>query len=193
MRADYDPSAETIQIELERLDGDDVDIDGVVVGLYDGKAVLIDRPGRSPQWTAPVCSARSPVNDEAALRLEVRKGGVEAAFQLWRQAALDLNCPLAPAWPAEHQVDLGAAAGPVEARFDVAASQRGEVLDRHSLPARARHQVAEDRLLVGKAEKGVEEAAVAHVDLGRADQALAGVGQPWGSRRTSSRSTIRSR
>jgi hypothetical protein len=51
MRADYDPSAETIQIELEpaeRLDRDDVDIDGIVVGLHDGKPVLIDLIGVGP-------------------------------------------------------------------------------------------------------------------------------------------------
>ena len=51
MRADYDPGAETIQIELEpveRLDRDDVDIDGVVIGLREGKPVLIDLIGVGP-------------------------------------------------------------------------------------------------------------------------------------------------
>ena len=51
MRADYDPSAETIQIELEsveRLDRDEADIDGIVVGLRDGKPVLIDLIGVGP-------------------------------------------------------------------------------------------------------------------------------------------------
>ena len=68
MRADYDPSAETIQIELERverLDGDDVDIDGVVVGLYDGKAVLIDLIGVGPTV-------------EARLRAAARGHGLDA-------------------------------------------------------------------------------------------------------------------
>ena len=44
-------NAETIQIELEpveRLDRDDVDTDGVVVGLYEGKPVLIDLIGVGP-------------------------------------------------------------------------------------------------------------------------------------------------
>jgi hypothetical protein len=55
MRADYDPSAETIQIELEpveRLDRDDVDIDGVVVGLHGDKPVLIDLIGVGPMLEA---------------------------------------------------------------------------------------------------------------------------------------------
>jgi hypothetical protein len=48
MRADYDSSAETIQIELEpasRLDHDDSGVDGIVIGLFDGRAVLIDLIG----------------------------------------------------------------------------------------------------------------------------------------------------
>jgi hypothetical protein len=51
MRADYDSIAETIQIELEpveRLDRDDADIDGIVVGLREGKPVLIDLVGTGP-------------------------------------------------------------------------------------------------------------------------------------------------
>jgi hypothetical protein len=52
MRADYDPSAETIQIELEpvgRLDRDVVDVDGVVVGLHGGRPLLIDLIGVGPR------------------------------------------------------------------------------------------------------------------------------------------------
>jgi hypothetical protein len=48
MRADYDTDAETIQIELEpveHLDGDDAGIEGVVVGVCDGRPVLIDLIG----------------------------------------------------------------------------------------------------------------------------------------------------
>ncbi len=48
MRADYDSSAETIQIELvptNRLDSDDSDIDGIVVGVLGDRAVLIDLIG----------------------------------------------------------------------------------------------------------------------------------------------------
>lgn len=45
MRADYDSRAGTIQIELasvDRLDRDDVEIEGVVVGLLDGQATMVD-------------------------------------------------------------------------------------------------------------------------------------------------------
>jgi hypothetical protein len=45
MRADYDKTADTIQIELEpadRLDGDIAPAPGVLVGIRDEKPVLID-------------------------------------------------------------------------------------------------------------------------------------------------------
>jgi hypothetical protein len=45
MRADYDSKGDTIQIELEpidRLDRDDADIAGVVVGICDEKPVMVD-------------------------------------------------------------------------------------------------------------------------------------------------------
>ena len=45
MRADYDSKADTIQIELEaveHLERDDIGIPGVVVGLANGRAVLVD-------------------------------------------------------------------------------------------------------------------------------------------------------
>jgi hypothetical protein len=72
MRADYDPSAETIQIELEpveRLGRDDVDIDGVVVGLHDGKPVLIDLIGVGPAIEARLraVSARHGLDAEALI------------------------------------------------------------------------------------------------------------------------------
>jgi uncharacterized protein YuzE len=72
MRADYDPSAETIQIELEpseRLDRDDVDIDGIVVGLHDGKPVLIDLIGTGPTVEARLraVSGRHGLDAEALI------------------------------------------------------------------------------------------------------------------------------
>ena len=48
MRADYDKTADTIQIELEptdRLDGDVLPVPGVLVGIRDEKPVLIDVVG----------------------------------------------------------------------------------------------------------------------------------------------------
>jgi hypothetical protein len=45
VRADYDKTADTIQIELEpadRLDGDVATVPGVLVGIRDEKPVLID-------------------------------------------------------------------------------------------------------------------------------------------------------
>lgn len=48
MRADFDSTAETIQIQLEsveRLDRDDSDLEGIIVGESNGRAVLIDLIG----------------------------------------------------------------------------------------------------------------------------------------------------
>jgi len=45
MRADYDSSADTIQIELEpvdRLDHDDASLAGILVGIREQRPVLID-------------------------------------------------------------------------------------------------------------------------------------------------------
>lgn len=45
MQADYDSIADTLQIELEpveRLDRDDAGVEGAVVGLSEGRPVLID-------------------------------------------------------------------------------------------------------------------------------------------------------
>ena len=45
MRADYDSKGDTIQIELEpvdRLDRDDADIAGVIVGMRNERPVMID-------------------------------------------------------------------------------------------------------------------------------------------------------
>ncbi|HEX6229482.1 MAG TPA: hypothetical protein VFZ41_08505, partial [Solirubrobacterales bacterium] len=45
MRADYDSSADTIQIELapvDRLDRDDADVAGVIVGIREGRPAMID-------------------------------------------------------------------------------------------------------------------------------------------------------
>jgi hypothetical protein len=45
MRADYDSEADTIQIELapaERLDRDDAEVAGAIVGIRDDQPVLID-------------------------------------------------------------------------------------------------------------------------------------------------------
>jgi hypothetical protein len=50
MRADFDKSADTIQIELEpadRLDGDIASIPGILVGLRNGRPVLVDLVGTS--------------------------------------------------------------------------------------------------------------------------------------------------
>lgn len=48
MRADYDKTADTIQIELQpvdQLDGDIANIPGILVGICDRKPVLIDVVG----------------------------------------------------------------------------------------------------------------------------------------------------
>lgn len=48
MKADYDKQGDTIQIELEpveRLDRDDTDIAGLIVGIYEERPVVIDVVG----------------------------------------------------------------------------------------------------------------------------------------------------
>jgi hypothetical protein len=50
MRADYDSKGDTIQIELEqvdRLDRDDAEIAGAIVGIRDERPVMVDLIGTS--------------------------------------------------------------------------------------------------------------------------------------------------
>ncbi len=79
MRADYDSSADTIQIELEsvdRLDHDDAELAGVVVGIREQRPVLID-----------VIDTRSEV--EERLRSVAERHGLDAeALIAAAQAAL---------------------------------------------------------------------------------------------------------
>jgi hypothetical protein len=79
MRADYDSSADTIQIELEpvdRLDHDDASLAGIVVGIRKQQPVLID-----------VIDTRSEV--EERLRSVAERHGLDAeALIAAAQAAL---------------------------------------------------------------------------------------------------------
>jgi hypothetical protein len=58
MRADYDSEGDTIQIELEsvgRLDyGEDVEDGAVIVGMLDGRAVMIDVIGTRSDFERPL-------------------------------------------------------------------------------------------------------------------------------------------
>jgi hypothetical protein len=79
MRADYDSKGDTIQIELEpaeRLDGDDADLDGVIVGLSNERPVLIDVIGSRPGW------------DDRLLAVATRYGLDAEALLAAAQAAL---------------------------------------------------------------------------------------------------------
>jgi hypothetical protein len=60
MRADYDSKGDTIQIELEpvdRLDRDDADIAGVIVGIRDERPVMIDVIGTRAGIDEQLCAA----------------------------------------------------------------------------------------------------------------------------------------
>jgi hypothetical protein len=79
MRADYDSKGDTIQIELEpvdRLDRDDADIAGVIVGICDERPVMID-----------VIGTRGGINEQ--LRAAAERYGLDAeALVAAAQAAL---------------------------------------------------------------------------------------------------------
>jgi hypothetical protein len=76
MRADYDSKGDTIQIELEpvdRLDRDDADIAGVIVGIRNEKPVMVD-----------VIGTRSGIDKQlriAAERYELDSEALVAAAQ----------------------------------------------------------------------------------------------------------------
>jgi hypothetical protein len=79
MRADYDSKGDTIQIELEpvdRLDRDDADIAGVIVGIRDERPVMID-----------VIGTRAGIDEQ--LRAAAERYGLDAeALVAAAQAAL---------------------------------------------------------------------------------------------------------
>src|SRR5258708_29097252 len=76
------------------------------------------------------------MDDEAPRRREIRARDVEALLRLGAQAALDLDRPPPALGQVEHQVDLGAGRGPVEARLGARRRNGEEVLDHESLPTR---------------------------------------------------------
>ena len=94
----------------------------------------------------------------------------------WRQSQLDLDSP----WPAttgkvQHQVDFGPGARSVESRSRSRWSYRKEILDHESLPARTCDGVSGQCTVALDLKKSVHKAAVAHIYLRRANQALGGV------------------
>jgi hypothetical protein len=96
MRADYDKTADTIQIELEpvdRLDGDVVSVPGVLVGIRDQKPVLIDVVGTE----VGVEERLTAVGERFALDGEALIAAARAALSAPdRAVTVDVGLPTAP-------------------------------------------------------------------------------------------------
>ena len=90
--------------------------------------------------------------------------------------AFELEAP-APSPPQQHQVQLGAALGGVEVRLPLPVRDQ-RLLQGESLPARAVARVRRQVLHLFQPQQEVQDAAVAQVDLGRLDEALAQVLEP---------------
>ena len=106
---------------------------------------------------------------------------MEAAFQLGRQTALDLDGPEATVRPSQQQIDLRPAAAAVEIGLNHRIGRHGvgeQILDGKSFPTGAHHRVGQQRFLVGNVEQGMRDAAVADEDLGRLHQPFAEIGMP---------------
>jgi hypothetical protein len=96
MRADYDKTADTIQIELEpvdRLDGDVIPVPGVLVGIRHGKPVLIDLVGTG----AEVEERLTAVGESFELDAEALVAAARAALSAPDRAiTVDVGLPATP-------------------------------------------------------------------------------------------------
>jgi hypothetical protein len=96
MRADYDKTADTIQIELEpvdRLDGDVATIPGVLVGIRDERPVMVDLVGTDTDVEARLAA----VGERFELDAEALVAAARAALSAPNRAVtLDVELPAAP-------------------------------------------------------------------------------------------------
>src|SRR3990167_4303895 len=110
------------------------------------------------------------IDDELARRLKVGAGGVKTALHLGCQAALDLNRPQTAIRPGQQQVNLGTAAGTVKIALYTLWGTGEQIFDDEAFPTLAEHGVGEQGFLVRDSQQGVDQAAVAYINLGRFDQ-----------------------
>ena len=76
----------------------------------------------------------------------------------------------------QHQVDLGAVVGAVEVRAVSVAGALDQRFQRKAFVAGTGHGVAQQVVLGAQTQQRVDQAAIAHIDLGCAHQAFADVG-----------------
>ena len=82
MRADYDSEGDTIQIELEsvgRLDyGEDVQDGAVIVGILDGRAVMVDVIGTRSDFEEPLRAAAASYGLDAEALIAAARAALAA-------------------------------------------------------------------------------------------------------------------
>jgi hypothetical protein len=96
MRADYDKTADTIQIELEsvdRLDGDVVTVPGVLVGIRHGKPVLIDLVGTGTRVEERLTAVGESFELDAEALIAAARAALSAPD---RAVTVDVGLPAAP-------------------------------------------------------------------------------------------------
>ena len=79
---------------------------------------------------------RTRIDDDAPLGIEIFAGLMEASFNFWGQASLDLECPGTPSGKSEKEIDLRAGGGAVEVGLRPRRRRRDERFDNETLPTR---------------------------------------------------------
>src|SRR5580658_2849334 len=103
---------------------------------------------------------------------------MEAALDLRRHCAFDLDGPKFSARKREKKVHLGSVGGSIIARLGSVRRCRNQSLHDKALPGLTDDRMTEQSFLVANAKQRVRDAAIAHIDLGRLDQPFANIPMP---------------
>src|SRR5690606_5957351 len=95
---------------------------------------------------------------------------------LWPQGALDLDRPERATGQEKQEIDLRTGSGAIEMGGGAGRCRSQKVLDREAFPAGADHRMGQELVERPDAQQRMQDAAVAHIDLRRLDQALADIG-----------------
>lgn len=104
---------------------------------------------------------------------QVLAGAVEAPARFGCDTSFHFNGHQALAGRIDDQVNLGAVAAAVETELCVPWCGIEQGFNRKAFPTVAHHRVRQQGVVRTQPQQGVQQAAVAHVDLGGLDQALA--------------------
>jgi len=118
------------------------------------------------------------INNKPLGRRQVTACLMKAAPKPGRGCALYFHCPQHITRQGQHQVDFRAGRGAV--KTCICPPRRGgqQRLNDEPFPTSPRHRVAENLLQPWQTQQRVHNAAVAHINLGRFHQPLAGVVVP---------------